>query len=290
MLRTAVKRVVLRFPLAKRVLDQRDSATHTANFLSQRNAQLEAEISNLKSLTEEKNVQLSLEIEALKQQVVPEFSKCVYSHWGEDSIIDFVFRNVANGRYLDIGCYHPALYSNTNLLQKKGWSGVNVDPNPFMISQFDKFRPADKNINAAVGRESGTIGYFNFHDWASSNTASPDFAERVAASDGIQLPEKTPVAVVTLADLMEGHFMDSPPDFMNIDVENLDVDVLKSGDWNKWRPKIVAIEDFAYQAERPKDSEIYRFMNDAGYTMFSRCIYTSFFIEKDYNAKTFSFR
>ena len=50
------------------------------------------------------------------------------------------------GKYVDIGCYHPIKYSNTALLYKKGWTGINIDLNKTSIDLFNFTRLRDKNI------------------------------------------------------------------------------------------------------------------------------------------------
>lgn len=55
------------------------------------------------------------------------------------------------GSYLDIGANDPIRFSNTNLLYKKGWNGVNVEPNLTLFHKLEKFRPRDVNLNVAVG-------------------------------------------------------------------------------------------------------------------------------------------
>ncbi|WP_251882129.1 FkbM family methyltransferase [Achromobacter sp. Marseille-Q4954] len=214
---------------------------------------------------------------------LPEHSKTVFSHWGEDSIEQFIFQDLSTGRYLDIGCYHPALYSNTMALYQRGWTGVNVDPNPFMIEQCGKYRPKDTSINKAVGAEKGHMEYYNFHDWASSNTANKDFAKAVAAVSEIEVPAPTLVEVLTLADIINEYFHGKAPDFLNIDVEELDIEVLDSGDWESHRPSVVAVEDISFVADRPADSTIHRFMRERDYILFSRCIFTSLYIERTFN-------
>src|SRR5256885_155804 len=54
-----------------------------------------------------------------------------YAHWGEDLVVSFLLDNKRDGFYVDVGCYHPTLFSNTKLLFDAGWRGINIDPNPF---------------------------------------------------------------------------------------------------------------------------------------------------------------
>ena len=73
-----------------------------------------------------------------------------YSQWGEDlSIIEF-FKEKKNGVYFDVGCFHPLMYSNTCLLFKNGWNGINIDINPTSIDLFNIIRPNDLNLCTTI--------------------------------------------------------------------------------------------------------------------------------------------
>ncbi|MDR5743734.1 FkbM family methyltransferase [Caballeronia sp. LZ029] len=286
MLRGMIKEVACSIPTVRRVFEQRDTAMAQAEAARRQLQDAQREAAELSS---ELSALTGGGVEGSAQEVLPEYSKAGFSHWGEDFIVEFIFSSVMDGRYLDIGCFHPALYSNTMRLYRKGWSGVNVDPNPFMIKQCLAMRPRDVSLNKAVGKEHGSIEYYSFHDWASSNTASPEFARVIAENQNLDMPVGKSVELVTLSEIMAEHFSDRTPEFVNIDVEDLDVDVLQSGDWSRYRPKVIAIEDIKFSSDAPDDSAIYRFLKAQGYRMFSRCVYTSFFIEKDFNANSFQF-
>ena len=53
-----------------------------------------------------------------------------YSQFGEDALVNSLFRNKKYGIYVDVGAYHPILYSNTYALYRRGWRGFAIDPNP----------------------------------------------------------------------------------------------------------------------------------------------------------------
>lgn len=269
MLRPLARKILFSIPQVQRLARERDAAV--------------AEVMHLRNHMESGSAQEKERLTQVESLLVPEHGKVVFSHWGEDSIVQSVFREFSEGRYLDIGCYHPSLYSNTMALYRLGWSGVNIDPNPFMIEQCRLIRPKDVSLNVAVGASAGHLEYFNFHDWASSNTASKKFAVEVAASCSITVPEPSLIEVVTLESIFDNYFARSAPDFVNIDVEELDLEVLKSGNWEKYRPKVIAVEDLKFSQQNPENSPLFAFMREQNYTMFSRCIFTSFYIENEFN-------
>jgi hypothetical protein len=79
------------------------------------------------------------------------FLKKQYSKNKEDQYLKKVFGKKTNGIYLDVGAFHPYRFSNTYLLYRKGWSGINVDINKESIDLFNIARPQDVNLNIAIG-------------------------------------------------------------------------------------------------------------------------------------------
>ena len=74
-----------------------------------------------------------------------------YSQWGEDLEIVKFFKNKKRGKYLDVGCFHPLMYSNTCLLNQNGWTGTNIDLNQTSIDLFNILRPKDRNLCRIIG-------------------------------------------------------------------------------------------------------------------------------------------
>jgi FkbM family methyltransferase len=211
-----------------------------------------------------------------------------YAHWGEDLVVSFLLDGKRDGFYVDVGCYHPTLYSNTARLFDAGWHGVNIDPNPFMIEQFKVARPNDVNLNLAISDVGGVeIDYFIFNDWASSNTASSGFAKTVTTGQNVSVQRTIRVPAETLLSVFELHCAGQTIDFLNIDVEDLDLQVLQSNDWKKWRPSVVAIEDFQFDFTDPARSAIFNLMLSHSYEMVSRQVYTSIFVSKESNIRLY---
>ena len=88
------------------------------------------------------------------------FPKKSYSMFGEDLKIKDFFKRKKKGIYVDIGCYHPLDGSNTYLLYKKGWSGINVDVNKTSIELFNIARKKDINLNIAISNSSKKVKVF----------------------------------------------------------------------------------------------------------------------------------
>ncbi len=206
--------------------------------------------------------------------------RIMYSQFGEDMLVEHLFPTLANGRYLDVGCYHPYKFSNTAKLYARGWSGVNIDANPKTINLFKAERPSDINLNVIVGN--GPIeeaAFYILDDDSPSNTLSVQFAEAQAQNMNKKLPDPIMVKKVTLSEVMGSHFEKGPPLYLNIDAEATDLEVLQSGDWQTQRPPLVSVEDGAFIFDDPLVSDLYRFMKSANYVMYSRCHATSFFVD-----------
>jgi FkbM family methyltransferase len=212
----------------------------------------------------------------------PEGAHPTYSHWGEDRVVMFLLNDKRDGFYVDVGCYHPVLYSNTKLLFDAGWKGVNIDPNPFMIDEFKKARPNDVNLHLAVSDVAGVeIDFFLFDRWASSNTASSDFARTVTTSQNVPVRQTLRVKCETLQKIFTEHCIGRTIDFLNVDVEALDLKVLVSNDWERFRPKVVAVEDFEFDYQEPARSAIATFLFSKRYRMVSRNIYSNIFVAEE---------
>ena len=78
-------------------------------------------------------------------------NKNFYSQFGEDKILnELIPNNFTNGLYVDVGCFHPKKYSNTYMLFRRGWRGINIDMEKNKIASFNLARPNDYNFLGAI--------------------------------------------------------------------------------------------------------------------------------------------
>lgn len=205
-----------------------------------------------------------------------------YSQEGEDLIIDRFFENQSTGFFIDIGAHHPRRFSNTYLLYQKGWQGINIDPMPGVMKLFNKERPKDINLEIGISREKNILKYYIFNEKA-LNT----FSESEAIIKSKINPTKyfivntININTYPLEKILDKYIDSSKKiDLMSIDVEGLDLDVLKSNDWNKHRPKIILIEELRTNIKALfKDSEINSFLEMQNYSLHFRTYNTSFYID-----------
>jgi FkbM family methyltransferase len=177
-----------------------------------------------------------------------------YSISGEDLIIlPFFHGKKGAGFYVDVGCYHPMLYSNTYRLYRQGWKGIVIDPNPGLKKLFALFRPRDTFVQTAVGAQQEMRTYFQFKD-ESYNTLDSHSAERYKQKT--TLTGTYPVEIRSLRDVLQGV---TEIDLLNVDVEGLDLEVLQSCDW-KVKPRVIIVE------ARP-ESPVSVFLEERGYKL-----------------------
>ncbi len=164
-----------------------------------------------------------------------------YSQAGEDKFVLNYFRNKNDGFYVDIGAYHPELISNTALLYKSGWHGLNIDPIKEKIELFEKVRKRDINICAAVG-EKGTKKFYKSKIKVDANDACSSFNEEYIKEYNVPY-EEIKLDITPLKEILDKHLpKEQKIDFMDIDTETWDLEVLKTNDWSKYRPQLIMIE------------------------------------------------
>lgn len=187
-----------------------------------------------------------------------------YGHQGEDAVIQALLKWIPKGVYVDVGAYHPTLYSNTFALYKRGWRGVVIDPNVDMKPLFALMRPRDTFVHTAVGAISEERPYYVFADGA-YNSFNEKRAKGWEYSRGLTVKEVRSVSFKPLTQILHEQHIDHI-DLLNIDVEGQDFDVLKTHNWSI-PTKIIAIEDEAFDPDAPKRSDIYSYLSGKGYVL-----------------------
>lgn len=202
--------------------------------------------------------------------------KLTYSGEGEDLILEKYFGKTQSGYYVDIGCYHPKVGSNTHRFFKRGWSGINIDPNPHTIELFKKHRPKDINLNMGIAGKPGELTFYNFKESAVS-TFSEEFYN-LRLSQGAVFLNTNKIQTKTLEDVFD-EFLPSGQkiDFLDIDTEGTDLEVLASNNWSKYRPEIVLAEDQNLESKNLNDLETVKFLNTHGYVLIAKTISTAIF-------------
>ena len=190
-----------------------------------------------------------------------------YSQQGEDLAIERFFQGKRSGFYVDVGAFDPVIYSNTKLFYDMGWTGINIEANSDKIHRFNTLRPKDINLNVGVSDEAGKLDYFVFNAPA-LNTFNSANAKRWSEKPGFEILKTHEVEVLPLKDILKLHLNEGQSiDFMTIDVEGWDLKVLASNDWQKFRPKLVLVEEVVKNCL--SDSRVFSFLDDISYELWS---------------------
>ena len=180
------------------------------------------------------------------------FSKKTYSQFEEDIIINKYFKNFI-GKYVDIGCYHPIKYSNTALLYKKGWTGINIDLNKTSIDLFNFTRLRDKNIFACLSNREKIVDMYIDNEFSALNSIYNNNIK----NHKIKKYKKIKIKTKVFSKVVKEKF-----DFLNIDCEGNDYNILKTIDLKKFNPRIICIE----VSEKNKKL-IYKYLNANHYKL-----------------------
>ncbi len=211
-----------------------------------------------------------------------------YSGNGEDIILmHYLFKNKKNGFYVDIGSFHPKIISNTyNLYKKMGWKGINVDPNPQTHKLFEKYRPNDINLRFGIAEKEEEKTYYNF-SYSGANTFDEAFGESKTSRPWNTLLSKERIKCVPLVSIFKAHV---PPgteiNLLDIDVEGLDLQVLKSNNWSIYRPMVILVEDKEFR-KNAGSSEIFLYLKEQGYEFHSYLDITLVMTERNFKANSF---
>lgn len=208
------------------------------------------------------------------------YSQRSFSQEGEDLILRRLIGSKRKGFYIDVGAHHPKLFSNTYFFYKRGWRGINIDAAPGSMSPFRLYRPRDINIESAVSSRTKPITFTIFNEPA-LNTFNPSsqLKGKTVEYTTCKNIELTPR---TLSEILEEHLpINQEIDFLSIDVEEEDIYVLKSNDWEKFRPAFLLVEDRRFDIENLMQSQIFIFLKSKQYVFKAKTLNTLIFQRLD---------
>ena len=166
-----------------------------------------------------------------------------YSQDQEDLFINDYFKNIDIGFYLDIGCYHPIKYSNTALLYNRGWSGINIDMNQTSIDLFNILRDKDINICAAISNKNKEIVQYIDHLYSPVNTINKNFSQSISKKFQLKPFSERKIFTNTFDEVLKKNKIQIKKiDFINIDAEGHDYEVLQGINLFEIKPKMICIE------------------------------------------------
>jgi FkbM family methyltransferase len=195
-------------------------------------------------------------------------NKQYYSQDGEDIFILNKFKKP--GFYVDVGCHHPLRINNCHLLYKNKWRGLNVDLNKISIEIFNFVRRDDVNINMAVSLKKGKIKYY--------------YNKLLGLSNSLLKKKYLPHFDIINSDRLDRiidrtRFKNRRIDFLSIDVEGKDIEVLKSLDFKRYNPRSICVE--IWNSKRGfKKHKVYKFLIKKKYSFVAKKKENYIFLKK----------
>ena len=165
------------------------------------------------------------------------------SQFGEEKFILSFFDKKYKGKFVDIGCFHPTRHNNTYAMYKSGWCGINIDLNPLTIELFNFARTRDININAAISDKEEIKKLYFVDELNTQNTLEANHLLFLKNHHNLKDEEITQQEIKTkrLDRILDDHNLNDI-DFMNIDVEGHELNILNSIDFLKYKIKFICIE------------------------------------------------
>jgi len=182
-----------------------------------------------------------------------------YSHSGEDLFILKKFKRT--GFYVDVGCHHPTRLNNCHLLYSNGWRGVNIDINKISIDFFNFVRKKDINICKAVSLKKGLTKYY--YDKPLSLYNSLVKSKNLNKVEKIKSDRLDSILNTT-------RYKNQKIDFLSIDAEGKDFEVLKSLNFKRYKPKFICIEIWGKNKDKEfnlHNNVIYKYLIKKNYKL-----------------------
>jgi FkbM family methyltransferase len=205
-----------------------------------------------------------------------------YSQEGEDMILRRLFEKQQTGFYVDVGAHHPKRFSNTYFFYKQGWSGINIDAMPDSMKPFEKIRPRDINIEKPVSDKKQVLTYYVFNEPA-LNGFSKELSDKRDGVGNYFIKFTKDIETSTLEEILDENLPKNQEiDFLSIDVEGLDFMILKSNNFEKYKPRVILIEILGSSLSDIENNEISLFLKEFNYSIYAKAVNTVIFIRDEF--------
>ena len=199
-----------------------------------------------------------------------------YGQHGEDQHIQEFFDVNHKGVCIDVGANEPIRGSNTYYFEQKGWKVYSIEPNPYCVQRLKEHR---QNVfNLAISNENQnevTFTICTLNNGEQGAISSLTIDEKLLQAHQIYSPklEEIKVEVKTLNTFIEENGI-TEIDFISIDTEGTELDVLKGFDIEKYAPKLFIIEN------NYNEPEIEEYLSTFGYVKNRRVAVNDFYVKK----------
>jgi FkbM family methyltransferase len=196
---------------------------------------------------------------------------CLHAIFSQDSEAELkraFFQLLPDGYFVEVGANHPINGSQTIDLEQRGWAGVLVEPQPDLADELRRHRSAKVFAEACSSRRNtGTCMTLHLAGGHSSLDRKLNLAE-VKPHGAIEVPARTLNEI-----LMEAG---APRiDFISIDVEGHELDVLDGFDLARWKPRLILIEDLLLHLR------LHRYLSRCGYRVLRRTGINNWYVPAD---------
>ena len=218
--------------------------------------------------------------------------KISFSQTGLDLLLSNIFKGLQKGFYIDIGCNHPVYNNNTFLFYKRGWRGLNIDLDKSSIDLFNIYRKGDLNIHAALSSSNNTQKVYEFHKKSPLNT----LVKKVANYQKAEVKNIYEINTITLNEIINDKgLQNNKINFLTIDVEGHEVEVLKGLNIDIYRPDVIVVEYLDLNLDKLEiknlninnvlNSEIYQFMVSKNYSLINWLHSDLIFVNNEFKIK-----
>ena len=172
------------------------------------------------------------------------YGHITYAQCGEDLVVCNIFTRLGlQPSYLDIGAHHPLEISNTALLYLRGSRGINIEANPVLFQEFMHLRPEDINLNLGIGPQEEVLNFYMIDDRSGRNSFNKNAVEDFVKSDPrFSIQKIMPIQIAKIDHVIEKYSKGIYPDFLSIDIEGNDYDVLQGADFSRNSPLVICAE------------------------------------------------
>lgn len=192
-----------------------------------------------------------------------------FGEFGEDVLINRIFKNKKNGMYIDVGCYHPYKGSLTAKLYNKNWNGINIDLSKTSIDLFNIVRKRDINLNVAISNFDGETSYYENSPINQQNSLTKINNEQT----------KIKIKSYTLNSILKNNSIEMF-DYLNIDVEGSELEVIEGIDLIKYHPSLITIENNNLSLEDYLKDNVHNILTSNDYVFVNKIGVTNFFLDK----------
>ncbi len=199
---------------------------------------------------------------------MPARQRAIFPDTAEDTLKEQFFAGRPSGYFVDVGANDPKAISQSWHLERMGWDGVLVEPQPALAQKLREQRRA-KVFACACSSPANAGKLLRLHVAGIHSSLNPDFfVAGMRREDVIEVPART------LDDILEDADAPTPIDFLSIDVENHEIEVLSGLTLTRWQPRLILIEDLALNLR------IHRLLSSRGYKWVRRTGLNSWYVPK----------